>query len=88
MRFTITVTDPDDDSAKDPATLVVKVKDPSGNETTYTYGVGTDIVTTGTGVYYINISVDEARTWYVQMTTTTPPDTDEYWFSVSPSEFD
>ena len=88
VRFTDTITDPNDGSAIDPDALMVKVKDPSGNVVSYTYGVDSEIVTDGTGVYYIDITPDAERRWYVQLATTTPDDVDEYYFSVSPSEFD
>lgn len=48
--------------AADPSTVVCKYQDPSGNETTVTYP--TSIVQVSTGVYYLDIDVDEAGTWY------------------------
>lgn len=47
----------------DPTTVTLKTKDPSGNETTYTYGVST-VEKTATGIYYAQIALDEIGKWH------------------------
>jgi len=49
--------------AADPTAVTLKVQDPSGNETSYTYALG-QITKAATGNYYKEISVDEAGEWY------------------------
>jgi len=53
----------------DPTTVTLKVKDPSGNVATYTYALA-EITKSSTGIYYKNISLDEAGYWYYQWTGT------------------
>ena len=87
VRLTISVTDPDDDSATDPEALTVTVQDPDGTETAYVYGTDAELVRSATGSFYIDILVTAARQWYVQVESETPDDVDEYWFSVVGSAF-
>lgn len=54
----------------DPTTVLFKHKDPSGNKTTLTYGVDSAVVRTSTGVYYVDLSVDEVGTWYYRWQST------------------
>lgn len=54
----------------DPTAVVAKYEDPSGNETTKTYGTDPEVVKESAGVYYIDISVDEAGTWYCRFNGT------------------
>lgn len=55
--------------ATDPTTITLKVKDPSGNVDTYTYALS-QVTKSSTGVYYKDISLDEAGYWYYQWTGT------------------
>ena len=50
----------------DPTTVVLRYEDPSGTETTLTYGTSpaSDIDKTATGTYVAYITIDEAGTWY------------------------
>ena len=60
----ITGTFVDVDGAEiDPTTVVAKFEDPSGNETSYTYGVDAELVKSDTGVYYFDIDIDEKGVW-------------------------
>lgn len=52
-------------TATDPTTVTLKVKDPSGNVDTYTYALS-QIAKSSTGVYYKDLSLDEAGYWYYQ----------------------
>jgi len=66
VRITGTLADADG-TAYDPAgTLTVSVKDPSGNTTSYVYDVDAEVVQDDTGIYYVDVSVDEAGTWFYQ----------------------
>lgn len=51
-----------DDTDTDPTTVTLKVKDPSGNVDTYTYGAG-EVTKSATGVYYKDIMPDEVGHW-------------------------
>ena len=63
ITTTGTWTDTDDDPL-DPTAVFFSFRDPSGNVTSYTYGVGAQITKTSTGIYTCNISIDKAGTWY------------------------
>lgn len=56
-------------TATDPTTITLKVKDPSGNVDTYTYALS-QVTKSSTGVYYKDISLDEAGYWHYQWTGT------------------
>ena len=47
----------------DPTTVVVTVRDASGNGATYTYGVDAAVEKEGTGVYHIDVEPDEKGIW-------------------------
>lgn len=70
----------------DPTAVTLKVKDPSGNVDTYTYGGGT-VTKASTGSYYKAIVVDEAGFWNVQWTGTgSAAGVDEGGFRVTASD--
>jgi hypothetical protein len=46
----------------DPTTVTLKVKDPSGNVTTYTYA-NAEITKSATGIYTKSITIDEGGKW-------------------------
>ena len=54
----------------DPGTIVFKVKDPSGNITTYTYGSDAQLVKDSTGNYHVDVTIDEEGTWFYRFTGT------------------
>jgi len=73
----------------DPVTLLAKLRSPTGAETTFEYGVGTEIVRDGTGLYHFDFRVDVPRDWTVRFVPTgndvaTPT---EVTVKVSPSRF-
>ena len=47
----------------DPATITLKVQDPSGNEATYTHALA-EVTRSDTGDYFKDITIDEAGYWY------------------------
>ena len=52
-----------DGLATDPNAVFFKFKDPSGNITTYTYGVDSELIKSATGVYYVDLDLDESGGW-------------------------
>ena len=75
-----------DDVATDPNVVRCKYKDPSGNETT-----DSSPTKSATGVYYSNIEVDEAGTWYYRFEGESSGGSnqgaEEAYFHVRKSEF-
>jgi hypothetical protein len=58
LKTTLTVSS----AVTDPTTLTLEVKDPSGNTDTYTYAAS-QITRSSTGVFYRDITFDEAGWW-------------------------
>jgi len=50
-------------AAADPTTVRGKLRDPSGNVTTYVYGTDAQLVKDATGAYHFDVAVDEAGDW-------------------------
>lgn len=67
VRLTVTFTV--SAAATDPTTVTLKVKDPAGTITTYTYA-GSTITKSGTGVYYKDLALSSSGTWYYGFTGT------------------
>lgn len=84
VRLTGTFTDPNnDDAAIDPTNVLLDVKEPGKDVTSYTYGVGGTIVKDSTGAYHADISVSTAgRWWYRWYSTGTAQTADEESFIV------
>ena len=57
-------------AAADPTAVLFKYKDPSGNKTTLTYGTDVSVVKSSTGVYYVDVNVDEIGYWYYRWQAT------------------
>jgi len=53
----------------DPTTIQLEVQDPSGNTDTYTY-IAAQITRSSAGVYYKDITFDEAGWWIYEWTGT------------------
>lgn len=67
IRITGTFTNPlSGDAVVDPVTVYCSVRTPAGETTTYEYGVDTEITKSGTGVYYLDLPLDENGNWYVR----------------------
>ena len=78
-RITGTFTVTASGAAIDPGALTVKVRTPSGVTTTYTYAVDAAVVRTGTGVYYVDISLTEPGEWRVRFEATGTGQAAELW---------
>ncbi len=71
-KCSVAITDVATGSAVDPTALTVSVRAPDDTVTTYTYGVGVDVVKVTTGSYYIVVTVPRSNTssavgkWYVE----------------------
>lgn len=50
----------------DPASLLAKVRQPSGKETTFTYGTDAVVEKMQTGVYRMHVRLDAPGTWAVR----------------------
>jgi len=75
------------DVLADPTTITLKYEDPSTNETTLTYAAA-QLTKGSTGVYYYDLTVDEAGTWYYRFESTGIPKTSgESSFDVRVSKF-
>lgn len=64
----------------DPANVWGRFTDPSGNITTYQFGVDVELVKDAVGLYHFNIAVDEAGTWTYSFFTTGAGQTADYGF--------
>lgn len=53
-----------DGVATDPTTVTAKIKDPSGNQSTYVYGTDAEVVRESTGNYYVEETTDENKLWH------------------------
>lgn len=62
VRCTGTYTD-SAGTVQDPAAVFFQVEDPSGNKTTYQYSVDAELVKASTGVYYVDVDLDECGFW-------------------------
>lgn len=73
----------------DPGTVTFKVRDPSGDVTTYVYGTDIEVVRTDTGTYHLDVTVDESGTWrYTYVGTGVNACAGEQAFFIVQSEFD
>ena len=62
VRCTVTFTV--DGVLTNPTTVTAKIKDPSGNVTTYVYGTDAALVRDSTGVYHVDVVTDKKRQWH------------------------
>lgn len=62
IRCTGTFTDADG-TAQDPTAVMFAYKDPSGTTTTLTYGTDAALIKSDTGVYYVDLDIDESGIW-------------------------
>lgn len=87
VRCTGTFTD-SAGTAQDPNAVLFAYTDPSGATTTYTYGADVQLVKDGTGVYHVDVDVDEAGMWYWRWYSTgTGQAADEGQFLAEDSRF-
>lgn len=87
VRVTGTFTD--SNGAADPTAITLYVKDPSGSitELTYDSDVSSDIASSGTGVFYSDIDIDESGKWFYKFKGTGAVQAaSTYWFTVKREE--
>ena len=61
--------DSDDDDI-DPIVVTFKFTDPSANTISYTYSTDPELKKESQGHYYVDISIDEAGTWFYRWEST------------------
>jgi len=72
----------------DPTAVLFSFKDPSGNKTSYTYGLHEQLVKDDTGDYHVDISMDESGKWYYRFYSTgTGQAAEEGEFKIEASQF-
>ena len=77
----------EDDTLQDPGAVYFHLIDPSENETTLTYGVDATLIKQSTGIYYVDVTADEAGVFQYRFYSTGSYQTaDEDQFEVVPSE--
>lgn len=75
-------------AATDPTSVFFSFKTPSGTITIYQYGVDAQVIKSGTGIYYVDVSVTAPGNWnYRFYSTGTGQTADESYFSVPYSQF-
>ena len=85
IRLTATFTV--SDAVTDPTTITLKVKDPVGTITSYTYAAGT-VTKASTGVYTKDIALTLSGPYFYRWEGTgTVPTADETWLDVEKSQF-
>ncbi len=76
-------------AAQDPNAVLFSFTDPSGNTSTYTYGVDVELVKDDTGDYHVDVDCDECGVfWWRWYSTGSGQAADEGRFYVQQSAFD
>lgn len=57
-------------AAVDPTAVLCAYRDPSGNVATLTYGTDAALVRDSAGNYHVDISIDEAGSWFYRFYST------------------
>ncbi len=63
VRISAVFTDKDGEFGN-PTVTTFKITDPSGDTTTYVYSIDEELVRDSTGHFHVDISIDQAKTWY------------------------
>jgi hypothetical protein len=74
------------DELVDPNTVIFKVQDPDEIETSYTYGVDTEVIKDSVGVYHLDVLANKSGTWFYRYESPGQA-ANESWFYVERSEF-
>lgn len=78
-------------SAFDPDVIRFKCQTPAGVATTYVYNTDAEVIKSSTGVYYVDLNVDEAGRWYYRFEGEASDGdyqgSEETWFDVDRSVF-
>lgn len=88
VLLSVQFTNADDGSPADPTTTTLMVKDPTGTETTYTFGVDPGVVQDSVGAYHMELTASISGVWIykwrgIGSVVQTTPDT---YFRVEASE--
>ena len=69
---------------RDPSTVKLRVRKPDGTVSVYDYPTGAQLLSKlSTGIYYANVTVDQAKTWQVRWESTgNPQKSDQRFFVV------
>jgi hypothetical protein len=77
-----------DGALADPTTVVCKIKDGAGTETSYTYGIDDELVKDEVGLYHLDVSIEISGTFYYRFRGTGAAQAaEEGEFEVDESEF-
>lgn len=77
----------DTGSAADPTRLTFTLKNPSGAEKVYVYGVDGGLVKTATGEYYVDVLAEFAGRYFYRWEATSPTGADEGEYRVVQGAF-
>lgn len=72
----------------DPDALTLTIRTPAGVSTTYTYGVGGQVVRDSEGVYHSDVTFTEAGAWTYEWRSTAPTQVQGETLQISPSPLD
>ena len=70
IRVSATFTDADTLDAVDPDVVNLSIRTPDGTLTTYTYGVGGNVVKADVGQYYSIVDVNQSGSWFYRWWST------------------
>ena len=71
IRVTAAFTDPDNaDAPIDPTAVNFTFKDPTGNSTTYLFGIDSQLVKDSVGNYHVDIDINQSGTWHYKFFST------------------
>ena len=70
IRVSATFTDADTQDAVDPDVVNLSIRTPDGTLTTYTYGVGGNVVKADVGQYYSIVDVNQSGSWFYRWWST------------------
>jgi hypothetical protein len=77
----------EDGDLTDPTTITLKVREPSGTETSYTFA-GATVTKEATGIFYRDVTINASGRWVARwIGTGTVADAVEYPIDVPPSQF-
>lgn len=72
----------------DPSVVIFRYRNPAGNITSYTFGVDVQLQRHSIGVYYIDVDIDSAGSWFYRFEATgTVKAASESKFTVRVSKF-
>jgi hypothetical protein len=90
VRVRTTFTDPVTTNPVDPGAVIMKYQKPDDTETSFTFGVDSELIKEAVGIYYVDLvpAVGEAGTWFYRFDGTgAAQSSEESSFDVERSEF-